>query len=42
MSEGRLAILLHSHLPYVRGAGRWPHGEEWVYQNGSSYPSTAG
>src|SRR5436189_585493 len=26
------AIVLHSHLPYVRGAGRWPHGEEWVHE----------
>src|SRR5258706_13529494 len=26
------ALVLHSHLPYVRGAGRWPHGEEWVHE----------
>ena len=26
------AIVLHSHLPYARGAGRWPHGEEWVHE----------
>jgi len=25
-------LVLHSHLPYVRGAGRWPHGEEWVHE----------
>ena len=26
------ALVLHAHLPYVRGAGRWPHGEEWVHE----------
>ena len=26
------AFVLHSHLPYARGAGRWPHGEEWVHE----------
>jgi len=26
------ALALHSHLPYVRGAGRWPHGEEWIHE----------
>jgi 1,4-alpha-glucan branching enzyme len=26
------ALVLHSHLPYSRGAGRWPHGEEWVHE----------
>src|SRR2546430_14550254 len=26
------AIVLHSHLPYARGAGRWPHGEEWIHE----------
>src|SRR5207248_2223461 len=25
-------LTLHSHLPYCRGAGRWPHGEEWVHE----------
>ena len=24
------AFVLHSHLPYCRGARRWPHGEEWL------------
>ncbi len=24
--------MLHSHLPYVRLAGRWPHGEEWIHE----------
>lgn len=31
MSDAFL-LVLHSHLPYVRGAGRWPHGEEWVHE----------
>lgn len=31
MTDG-YALVLHSHLPYVRGAGRWPHGEEWVHE----------
>src|SRR5713226_9354637 len=24
--------MLHSHLPYVRQAGVWPHGEEMVHE----------
>ena len=24
--------MLHSHLPYVRENGTWPHGEEWLYE----------
>lgn len=24
--------MLHSHLPYCRNAGRWPHGEEWIHE----------
>lgn len=31
MTDG-YALVLHSHLPYVRGAGRWPHGEEWIHE----------
>lgn len=23
---------MHSHLPYCRRAGRWPHGEEWIHE----------
>ena len=26
------SLVLHSHLPYCRGAGRWPHGEEWLHE----------
>ncbi len=29
---GTFLLVLHSHLPFVRGAGRWPHGEEWVHE----------
>ena len=30
--DGRLAILLHSHMPYVEGFGTWPFGEEWLWE----------
>jgi 1,4-alpha-glucan branching enzyme len=29
---GAFTFVLHSHLPYVRMAGRWPHGEEWIHE----------
>jgi 1,4-alpha-glucan branching enzyme len=32
VSEGRLAIVLHSHMPYVEGFGTWPFGEEWLFE----------
>lgn len=32
MPSDAFALVLHSHLPYARGAGRWPHGEEWVHE----------
>jgi len=25
-------LVLHSHLPYVLGKGRWPFGEEWLHE----------
>ncbi len=25
-------FVLHSHIPYCRRAGRWPHGEEWLHE----------
>ncbi|HNF83985.1 MAG TPA: hypothetical protein PLE13_08375, partial [Solirubrobacterales bacterium] len=38
MSEGKtlpgagdLAIVLHSHMPYVEGFGTYPFGEEWLF-----------
>jgi 1,4-alpha-glucan branching enzyme len=27
-----LAILLHTHMPYVEGFGTWPFGEEWLWE----------
>lgn len=30
--SGRIAFILHSHLPWVLGHGGWPVGEEWLYQ----------
>lgn len=36
MSRGRdrgaLAIVLHTHMPYVEGFGTWPFGEEWLWE----------
>jgi 1,4-alpha-glucan branching enzyme len=31
-SPGKLAIVLHSHMPYVEGFGTWPFGEEWLWE----------
>lgn len=30
--KGVFTFVLHSHLPYARLAGRWPHGEEWIHE----------
>lgn len=30
--KAKLAVVLHSHLPWVMGCGRWPFGEEWIYE----------
>jgi 1,4-alpha-glucan branching enzyme len=30
--RGGFTYMLHSHLPYVRENGTWPHGEEWLYE----------
>jgi 1,4-alpha-glucan branching enzyme len=30
--DGALAILLHTHMPYVEGFGTWPFGEEWLWE----------
>jgi 1,4-alpha-glucan branching enzyme len=32
MTDGRLAIVLHSHMPYVEGVSTWPFGEEWLWE----------
>ncbi|MGI8800858.1 MAG: 1,4-alpha-glucan branching protein domain-containing protein [Solirubrobacteraceae bacterium] len=29
---GELAIVLHTHMPYVEGFDRWPFGEEWLWE----------
>ena len=29
---GALAIVLHTHMPYVEGHGTWPFGEEWLWE----------
>jgi 1,4-alpha-glucan branching enzyme len=30
--RGALAIVLHTHMPYVEGFGSWPFGEEWLWE----------
>ncbi len=30
--RGVLALVLHSHMPYVEGFGTWPFGEEWLWE----------
>ena len=30
--QGAFTFVLHSHLPYCRMAGQWPHGEEWIHE----------
>lgn len=35
MAHGAFTFVLHSHLPYARLAGRWPHGEEWIHEAAS-------
>ena len=29
--RGELALVLHSHMPYVEGFDTWPFGEEWLW-----------
>jgi 1,4-alpha-glucan branching enzyme len=29
---GMLAVVLHTHMPYVEGYGTWPFGEEWLWE----------
>jgi 1,4-alpha-glucan branching enzyme len=31
-TSGKLAIVLHTHMPYVEGFGTWPFGEEWLWE----------
>ena len=30
--RGTLLLVLHTHLPWVLGHCRWPHGESWLYE----------
>lgn len=30
--KNKFFIYLHSHLPYSLGKGRWPFGEEWLFE----------
>jgi 1,4-alpha-glucan branching enzyme len=30
--RGELALVLHTHMPYVEGFGTWPFGEEWLWE----------
>src|SRR5436309_9816218 len=32
MQAGGFTFVLHSHMPFYRGAGRWPHGEENLHE----------
>jgi 1,4-alpha-glucan branching enzyme len=32
VADGELAIVLHTHMPYVEGFGTWPFGEEWLWE----------
>ncbi|MFN0206814.1 MAG: 1,4-alpha-glucan branching protein domain-containing protein [Planctomycetota bacterium] len=29
-NQGRFALVLHSHIPFVLRHGRWPHGTDWL------------
>ncbi|MDQ3696322.1 MAG: DUF1957 domain-containing protein [Chloroflexota bacterium] len=31
-ATGAFTFVLHSHIPYARQAGMWPHGEEWIHE----------
>jgi 1,4-alpha-glucan branching enzyme len=31
-ARGALAVVLHTHMPYVEGFGTWPFGEEWLWE----------
>ena len=42
-TAGDLAIVLHSHMPYVEGFGTYPFGEEWLFDAfARSRPAGAG
>ncbi len=29
---GHVVLVLHTHIPWVLGHGRWPHGEDWLLE----------
>ncbi|MDN5859477.1 MAG: glycoside hydrolase family 57 protein, partial [Pseudonocardia sp.] len=33
LTRGAVCLVLHSHLPWLAHHGRWPVGEEWLYQS---------
>ena len=33
---GLFTLVLHTHLPWLAHHGRWPVGEEWLYQSWSA------
>jgi 1,4-alpha-glucan branching enzyme len=35
MSLGAFCLVLHGHLPWVLHHGRWPHGEDWLFEAAS-------
>ncbi len=35
-SRGLFTLVLHTHLPWLAHHGRWPVGEEWLYQSWSA------
>jgi 1,4-alpha-glucan branching enzyme len=41
-APGEVAFVLHTHLPWLKGHGVWPVGEEWLFQawGESWYPVT--
>jgi len=32
MKNGKLVLILHTHIPYVMNHGNWPHGEDWLFE----------
>jgi 1,4-alpha-glucan branching enzyme len=32
LARGELALVLHTHMPYVESYGTWPFGEEWLWE----------
>jgi 1,4-alpha-glucan branching enzyme len=32
MAAGAFCLVLHGHLPWVLHHGRWPHGEDWLFE----------